>query len=188
MGLPSQPDQCGDEGEIPAFSRFVGPDHPPDQQAQDQIVKCVALRHQGRAPERVPGGRQGADGGRRPVLQGAGFFAARAEQRSARGDQVPRREREGPRRQRRAERGEEGDRESEVDEEQQQGPRLAEEKVQHEARRVQHGGLVDRARLPEDDLSAGTESEPEQPVVHDPALARALDLLKGLAVVRQSHL
>jgi hypothetical protein len=29
-------------------------------------------------------------------------------------------------------------------------------------------------------------NEPEKPVVHDPALARALDLLKGLAVVRRS--
>ena len=28
--------------------------------------------------------------------------------------------------------------------------------------------------------------EPERPLVHDPALARALDLLKGLAVVRHS--
>ena len=33
----------------------------------------------------------------------------------------------------------------------------------------------------------GRENEPEKPVVHDPALARALDLLKGLAVVRQSR-
>ena len=31
------------------------------------------------------------------------------------------------------------------------------------------------------------ESEPEQAAVQDPALARALDLLKGLAVVRRSH-
>jgi hypothetical protein len=30
------------------------------------------------------------------------------------------------------------------------------------------------------------EAEPEKPVVHDPVLARALDLLKGLAVVRRS--
>ena len=30
------------------------------------------------------------------------------------------------------------------------------------------------------------ESEPDKPVVHDPVLARALDLLKGLAVVRHS--
>jgi len=38
------------------------------------------------------------------------------------------------------------------------------------------------------DLEAGDsgETEPEKPVVHDPALARALDLLKGLAVVRHS--
>lgn len=31
-----------------------------------------------------------------------------------------------------------------------------------------------------------TETEPDRPVVHDPVLARALDLLKGLAVVRHS--
>ena len=31
------------------------------------------------------------------------------------------------------------------------------------------------------------QPEPEAPVVSDPALARALDLLKGLAVVRQSR-
>ena len=37
------------------------------------------------------------------------------------------------------------------------------------------------------DLSSRRDSEPERPVVHDPALARALDLLKGLAVVRQSR-
>ena len=30
------------------------------------------------------------------------------------------------------------------------------------------------------------EAEPDKPVVHDPVLARALDLLKGLAVVRHS--
>jgi len=29
--------------------------------------------------------------------------------------------------------------------------------------------------------------EPEKPLVHDPVLARALDLLKGLAVVRQAR-
>jgi C-terminal processing protease CtpA/Prc len=37
------------------------------------------------------------------------------------------------------------------------------------------------------DLSSGREAEAERPVVRDPALARALDLLKGLAVVRQSR-
>jgi C-terminal processing protease CtpA/Prc len=36
------------------------------------------------------------------------------------------------------------------------------------------------------DLETGDRSnEPDKPVVHDPALARALDLLKGLAVVRR---
>lgn len=39
----------------------------------------------------------------------------------------------------------------------------------------------------EDDGNAGTDNEPEKPFVRDPALARALDLLKGLAVVRQSR-
>jgi C-terminal processing protease CtpA/Prc len=37
------------------------------------------------------------------------------------------------------------------------------------------------------DGSSRREAESERPVVHDPALARALDLLKGLAVVRQSR-
>jgi C-terminal processing protease CtpA/Prc len=37
------------------------------------------------------------------------------------------------------------------------------------------------------DLDSGdAESDPDKPVVHDPTLARALDLLKGLAVVRGS--
>jgi C-terminal processing protease CtpA/Prc len=31
------------------------------------------------------------------------------------------------------------------------------------------------------------ETEPDKPIISDPALARALDLLKGLAVMRQSH-
>jgi hypothetical protein len=31
------------------------------------------------------------------------------------------------------------------------------------------------------------DEEPQTPVVSDPVLARALDLLKGLAVVRQSR-
>jgi hypothetical protein len=35
------------------------------------------------------------------------------------------------------------------------------------------------------DLDSGND-EPEKPSVRDPALARALDLLKGLAVVRHS--
>jgi hypothetical protein len=35
--------------------------------------------------------------------------------------------------------------------------------------------------------AAGREPEPEKPVVRDPVLARALDLLKGLAVVRHSR-
>jgi hypothetical protein len=38
----------------------------------------------------------------------------------------------------------------------------------------------------ESDAVAGRE-EPDMPIVHDPALARALDLLKGLAVVRHAN-
>ena len=44
-----------------------------------------------------------------------------------------------------------------------------------------------REGLSEADLSGTRDREPERPVVSDPALARALDLLKGLAVVRESH-
>jgi hypothetical protein len=41
--------------------------------------------------------------------------------------------------------------------------------------------------VPRFDTPASRDSEPEKPLVRDPALARALDLLKGLAVVRQAH-
>jgi C-terminal processing protease CtpA/Prc len=44
-----------------------------------------------------------------------------------------------------------------------------------------------REGLSEGDLTGAREHEPDKPVVVDPALARALDLLKGLAVVRQSR-
>jgi hypothetical protein len=37
------------------------------------------------------------------------------------------------------------------------------------------------------EIPTGKESEQEKPLVHDPALARAIDVLKGLAVVRQSR-
>ena len=37
-----------------------------------------------------------------------------------------------------------------------------------------------------DEMTAKRPPEPQAPVVSDPALARALDLLKGLAVVRQN--
>ena len=37
------------------------------------------------------------------------------------------------------------------------------------------------------DTNNGLERESDAAVVHDPALARALDLLKGLAVVHQSR-
>jgi hypothetical protein len=44
-----------------------------------------------------------------------------------------------------------------------------------------------REGISEADVTALREREPEKPLVSDPALARALDLLKGLALVRQSR-
>ncbi len=44
-----------------------------------------------------------------------------------------------------------------------------------------------REGLSEGDLTGAREREPEKPLVSDPALARALDLLKGLALVRESR-
>jgi C-terminal processing protease CtpA/Prc len=44
-----------------------------------------------------------------------------------------------------------------------------------------------REGLSESDLTALKSPEPEKPMVRDPALARALDLLRGLALVRQSR-
>jgi Peptidase family S41 len=44
-----------------------------------------------------------------------------------------------------------------------------------------------REGISEADMTAARPPEPEKPLVSDPALARALDLLKGLALVRQSH-
>jgi hypothetical protein len=44
-----------------------------------------------------------------------------------------------------------------------------------------------REGLSEGDLTGAKERESEKPLVYDPALARALDLLKGLAMVRQSR-
>jgi hypothetical protein len=44
-----------------------------------------------------------------------------------------------------------------------------------------------REGISEADMMALREREPEKPLVNDPALARALDLLKGLALVRQSR-
>jgi len=37
------------------------------------------------------------------------------------------------------------------------------------------------------DLAGATPAEQDKPVVHDPVLGRALDFLKGLAVVRQTR-
>jgi hypothetical protein len=44
-----------------------------------------------------------------------------------------------------------------------------------------------REGLTEGDMTGARERDVEKPMVYDPALARALDLLKGLAVVRQSR-
>lgn len=44
-----------------------------------------------------------------------------------------------------------------------------------------------REGLSEADLTGGGDHEENKPIVHDPVLARALDLLKGLAVVRRSR-
>ena len=44
-----------------------------------------------------------------------------------------------------------------------------------------------REGMSEADLTALREREPDKPMVQDPALARALDLLRGLALVRQSR-
>ena len=44
-----------------------------------------------------------------------------------------------------------------------------------------------REGISEADMTALGDRQPEKPMVTDPALARALDLLKGLALVRQSH-
>ena len=44
-----------------------------------------------------------------------------------------------------------------------------------------------REGISEADITALGDREPEKPMITDPALARALDLLKGLALVRQSH-
>jgi hypothetical protein len=44
-----------------------------------------------------------------------------------------------------------------------------------------------REGISEADMPALRERDPERPLVNDPALARALDLLKGLALVRQSQ-
>jgi len=56
------------------------------------------------------------------------------------------------------------------------------------ARRFNEAELVrERKEGASFDLEANdSDTEPDKPVVHDPALARALDLLKGLAVVRHS--
>jgi len=44
-----------------------------------------------------------------------------------------------------------------------------------------------REGLSEGDMTGAKDYEADKPVVYDPALARALDLLKGLAVVRQTR-
>jgi hypothetical protein len=41
---------------------------------------------------------------------------------------------------------------------------------------------------PDENSATPHVAEPQKPVIRDPVLARAVDLIKGLAVVRQSHL
>jgi hypothetical protein len=40
----------------------------------------------------------------------------------------------------------------------------------------------------DDNFAPTLRAAPPQPVIRDPALARAVDLIEGLAVVRESHL
>ena len=56
-------------------------------------------------------------------------------------------------------------------------------------RRINEADLVRLSKIgqtPDDEFATGPahDSEPVKPIVHDPALARAIDLLKGLAVVQ----
>jgi hypothetical protein len=56
--------------------------------------------------------------------------------------------------------------------------------------RINEADLVRERReglTPEADLSLSRDVEAEGPMVHDPTLARALDVLKGLAIVRRAH-
>jgi hypothetical protein len=60
-------------------------------------------------------------------------------------------------------------------------------------RRISEADLVKARRagadVPEEDLEDAVPAtpEPQQPVMHDPVLVRALDLVKGLALLRQAH-
>jgi hypothetical protein len=40
----------------------------------------------------------------------------------------------------------------------------------------------------DENLKPERSTEPQKPFIRDPVLARAVDLIKGLAIVRQSHL
>lgn len=56
--------------------------------------------------------------------------------------------------------------------------------------RLSEADLVREKRegiTPDEDITTVRNAEPEKPVIRDPALARAVDLLKGLAVVRQTR-
>jgi hypothetical protein len=61
------------------------------------------------------------------------------------------------------------------------------------ARRISEADLVKArkagADVPEEDLEEAvpTAAEPQQPVMHDPVLARAVDLVKGLALIHQAR-
>jgi C-terminal processing protease CtpA/Prc len=58
-------------------------------------------------------------------------------------------------------------------------PRISEADLVRERR--------DGTNLNTDDFTAVRDREPEKPLIRDPALARAVDLLKGLAVVRRAR-
>ena len=57
--------------------------------------------------------------------------------------------------------------------------------------RISEADLVRERRegtnLNTDDFTAVRDREPEKPLIRDPVLARAVDLLKGLAVVRRAR-
>jgi hypothetical protein len=48
--------------------------------------------------------------------------------------------------------------------------------------RKEHPGFESEYNTP-----PGPEGEPEKPSIHDPVLGRALDLIKGISVIRQTH-
>ncbi len=58
------------------------------------------------------------------------------------------------------------------------------ETVAHRINEAELVRMLREGQNPDDDANPPPPAEAVKPVIHDPALARALDLLKGLAVVR----